>query len=81
MAQLLLALACGSHDKIRRMNFWKGIYGLAICLFFSSLTTADEGMWLLNGASVDLLKQKYDFVLTSQWLEHAQKSAVRFNSG
>ncbi len=42
---------------------------------------ADEGMWLLNDPPIDLIKQKYGFTLTPEWLEHAQKSAVRFNSG
>ena len=42
---------------------------------------ADEGMWLLTDPPVDQLKQKYNFVLTPEWLQRAQKSAVRFNSG
>ena len=46
-----------------------------------SLSRADEGMWLLNEPPTAQLKQKYNFLLTPEWLEHAQKSAVRFNSG
>jgi Peptidase S46 len=42
---------------------------------------ADEGMWLLNNPPRDLLKRKYDFDLTAEWLEHAQKASVRFNNG
>lgn len=38
-------------------------------------------MWLLNEPPIGLVKQKYGFALTPDWLQHAQKSAVRFNSG
>jgi hypothetical protein len=44
-------------------------------------TRADEGMWLFNDAPRKLLKEKYGFEPTDQWLEHVQKSSVRFNSG
>src|SRR5215212_11038561 len=47
---------------------------------FSS-ATADEGMWLFNNPPVTQLKEKYQFEPTPQWLEHLQKSSVRFNSG
>src|SRR5256714_221800 len=42
---------------------------------------ADEGMWLFNNPPVTQLKEKYQFEPTPQWLEHLQKSSVRFNSG
>ncbi len=42
---------------------------------------ADEGMWLFNNPPTALWKQKYQFEATPQWLEHLQKSSVRFNSG
>jgi hypothetical protein len=42
---------------------------------------ADEGMWLFNNPPLKQLKDKYQFELTPQWLEHLQKSSVRFNSG
>lgn len=42
---------------------------------------ADEGMWLFNSPPTQQLKQKYNFEPTPQWLEHLQKSSVRFNSG
>ena len=40
-----------------------------------------EGMWLYNDPPRQLLKEKYDFEPTDIWLEHLQKSSVRFNSG
>lgn len=58
-----------------------------LCAFFlcsMSLDTtvqADEGMWLFNQPPIKLLKEKHGFEPTPQWLEHLQKSAVRFNSG
>jgi len=42
---------------------------------------ADEGMWLFNNPPRKLLKEKYGFDPTPDWLEHVQKSSVRFNSG
>ncbi len=42
---------------------------------------ADEGMWLFNAPPFKQLKEKYQFEPTPQWLEHLQKSSVRFNSG
>ncbi|HZZ72733.1 MAG TPA: S46 family peptidase [Pirellulales bacterium] len=42
---------------------------------------ADEGMWLFNHPPTKLLKEKYHFDVTADWLEHVQKSSVRFNSG
>src|SRR5438105_6148841 len=41
----------------------------------------DEGMWLFNNPPLKQLKEKYNFEPTPQWLEHLQKSSVRFNSG
>ena len=47
----------------------------------SSSAFADEGMWLFNNPPLKQLKEKYQFEPTPQWLEHLQKSSVRFNSG
>jgi hypothetical protein len=41
----------------------------------------DEGMWLFNNPPKAHLKSKYNFEPTDKWLEHLQKSSVRFNSG
>src|SRR5829696_1024467 len=42
---------------------------------------ADEGMWLFNDPPRKLLKERHGFDVTDEWLEHVQKSSVRFNSG
>jgi hypothetical protein len=50
---------------------------MSVCI----IANADEGMWLYNDAPYQLLKDRYGFEPTSAWLEHIQKSSVRFNSG
>jgi len=47
----------------------------------SSFVMADEGMWLFTKPPTKYLKEKYGFEPTPQWLEHVQKSSVRFNTG
>src|SRR5881296_1801635 len=54
---------------------------VALVLTASSSAFADEGMWLFNNPPLKQLKEKYQFEPTPQWLEHLQKSSVRFNSG
>ncbi|MFH1108410.1 MAG: S46 family peptidase [Planctomycetota bacterium] len=54
----------------------------AVCGFAaSSLVMADEGMWLFTKPPAKYLKEKYGFEPTTAWLEHVQKSCVRFNTG
>ena len=55
----------------------------AVGAFMTSLPTAhgDEGMWLFNAPPLTQLKAKYGFTPDAAWLEHVQKSSVRFNSG
>src|SRR5688572_26475507 len=55
---------------------------LSTLLFLSAATAAaDEGMWLFNKAPTKELKERYGFDATPQWLEHLQKSCVRFSTG
>ena len=54
---------------------------LALSFFFSTVASADEGMWLYNAAPKDKIKAKYGFELTQQWLDHVRLSSVRFNNG
>jgi hypothetical protein len=42
---------------------------------------ADEGMWTFDNLPVKLLKEKYGFTPTPDWVEHLQKASVRFNDG
>ena len=54
---------------------------LLLCLLAAADAGADEGMWLFNAPPLKLLKEKYGFEPSPQWLDHLQKASVRFNSG
>src|SRR5438477_2556968 len=57
---------------------------LLLCALVTGLSDrafGDEGMWLFNNPPLKQLKEKYQFEPTPQWLDHLQKSSVRFNSG
>ncbi|MEA2162535.1 MAG: hypothetical protein QOK37_662 [Thermoanaerobaculia bacterium] len=55
---------------------------LAILVFLLALPlAADEGMWLFNRTPNAFFKQRYGFEPTQAWLDHLQKSSIRFNSG
>jgi hypothetical protein len=56
------------------------LVGLAMTMLVPR-APADEGLWLFNNPPVKILKDKYQFEPTKEWLEHVQKSSVRFNSG
>lgn len=47
----------------------------------SSSTYGDEGMWLFNNPPLKMLQERYGFAPDDAWLNHVQKSSVRFNSG
>ncbi len=53
----------------------------SLLLSATALVRADDGMWLLNAPPAAQLKQTYGFEPTTAWLEHVQRSAVRFNNG
>ncbi len=48
---------------------------------FVAESFGDEGMWLYNAPPVKQLAERYRFDAPPAWFEHAQKSAIRFNSG
>ena len=54
---------------------------LCLALAPSGAPTPDEGMWLFDNPPRELLAERYGFEPTDEWLEHLQKSAVRFNNG
>jgi len=55
---------------------------VAVMVMVNSMPAmSHEGMWLYNDPPRQLLKEKYGFEPTDAWLEHLQKSSVRFNSG
>lgn len=42
---------------------------------------ADEGMWTFDNPPFRLLKERYGFTPTQEWLDHVRLSSVRFNDG
>ncbi|MBI3485275.1 MAG: S46 family peptidase, partial [Acidobacteria bacterium] len=52
---------------------------LAVLAFLPAL--ADEGMWTFDNPPLKLLKEKYGFTPTQEWLDHVRLSSVRFNDG
>src|ERR1043165_9300621 len=66
------------------MNAQRSLLILALTGFIGSphsCMRADEGMWLFNDPPRKLLKERHQFDVTNEWLEHVQKASVRFNSG
>lgn len=56
-------------------------YSTCAFLIMTTILPADEGMWLLNEPPRELLKKKYKFDLTDDFLEQAMHASVRFNNG
>ncbi len=67
------------HSAIRRFVLLV-LFAVASAASWRSVS-ADEGMWLFTQPPRKQLKEKYGFDPSNTWLEHLQKSAVRFNSG
>src|SRR5579863_2633314 len=53
----------------------------AVLLLLPALVSADEGMWLFTNPPRQVLEDKYQFDPSAAWLDHLQKSAVRFDNG
>ncbi len=54
------------------------IFVLTLVFLLSVPLAADEGMWLFNMPPIDILKTKYKFEMTPDWLKHIQLSSIRF---
>jgi len=59
----------------------KAVALLSICGLAMTGVANDEGMWLLEKPPTAQMKAKYGFEPSAAWMEHAQKSAVRFMTG
>ncbi len=63
-------------------SVWTVLAGAAVVVGGAGARAlADEGMWLLTSPPRDQLRSRYGFEPSAQWLEHVQKSAVRFTEG
>jgi hypothetical protein len=60
---------------------WLPVIAAHFLMTHSPPLHSDEGMWLFNHPPRKQLKEKYGFDATDAWLDHVQKSSVRFNSG
>src|SRR5688572_28981634 len=49
--------------------------------FPSSMARPDEGMWPFDGLPLQVLKEKYQFEPTKEWLDHVRLGSVRFDTG
>jgi len=52
-----------------------------LALLGGSRLLAEEGMWTFDNPPLTLLKEKYHFNPTQEWLDHVRLSSVRFNDG
>src|SRR5437870_4704269 len=68
-------LCCGMR------KFLSAVFGSLLLFGLSDRAFGDEGMWLYTAPPIKQLKDKYSFEPSKQWLEHLQKSSVRFSSG
>jgi Peptidase S46 len=73
-------LATATRRFAMKLNVVLVIACVLLCLPLAP-SGADEGMWLFSRPPRELLKKKYDFTLTDDWLMNAQKASVRFNNG
>src|SRR5688500_12069048 len=64
-----------------KFQFKARLTAAGLLMFSTPMSDGDEGMWLFNDPPRKILKGRYGFDPTDQWLEHVQKSSVRFNSG
>ncbi|MGA2618037.1 MAG: S46 family peptidase [Thermoguttaceae bacterium] len=63
-----------------RSIVWLALVALPAC-GLAAAAQGDEGMWLFNNPPKTLLQAKYGFQPSQAWMDHLQRSCVRFNSG
>src|SRR5208283_4429611 len=72
----------GDSNMTMRIRSFMACAALAGAIMIeTSPLFGDEGMWLFNNPPREYLKKKYGFDADQKWLDHVQKSSVRFNSG
>ncbi|HEV3025535.1 MAG TPA: S46 family peptidase [Pirellulales bacterium] len=68
-------------SNFKRLPALQQLMALATALVANSPIHGDEGMWLLNQPPRAMLKERYGFEPSDEWLLHLQRASVRFNSG
>ncbi len=66
---------------MKKRNVRFVLFSMSALFLSVSALQADEGMWLYTTPPSQQLKDKYGFEPSNAWLEHVQKSSIRFNSG
>jgi hypothetical protein len=57
------------------------LFVIALLVATHPAVRAEEGMWTFDNPPVKLLKEKYGFTPTQEWLDHIRLSSVRLNDG
>src|SRR5215469_5778197 len=66
---------------IARMLRCAALFSVALLVAIHPSSRAEEGMWTFDNPPVKLLKEKYGFTPTQEWLDHIRLSSVRLNDG
>jgi hypothetical protein len=66
---------------IARMLRSAALFAVALLVATHPSSRAEEGMWTFDNPPVKLLKEKYGFAPTQEWLDHIRLSSVRLNDG
>src|SRR3979411_1039178 len=61
------------------LRFVASMLSFLLVSFMTPSTRGDEGFCLFNEPPLKQLQEKYHFTPDAAWLEHIQKSSVRFN--
>lgn len=69
----------GPEPSFRRFGAW--MLPLILVLAAPAAVRADEGMWTLDNPPTKLLKERYGFEPTKEWLDHVRLASVRFSDG
>ncbi|MBL7993743.1 S46 family peptidase, partial [bacterium] len=67
--------------KRKAMNPLPLLTVLIISILTFKPLAADEGMWTFDNLPLKILKEKYGFEPTPEWIEHLRLSCVRINDG
>lgn len=62
-------------------RFFRGLTALVMIVGMAAPLFADEGMWTFDNPPTRILKEKYNFTPTQDWLDHIRQASVRFNDG
>ena len=59
----------------------KAVIAAALTVAATPHLRGDEGMWTFDNLPVKLLKERYGFTPSQEWIDHLRLASVRFNDG